>query len=575
MRRVAAVFLLLLLVCLEWSVSPPVYSASLATQIEAELRVLLEPVPQPGQLPLGQAQVRLHPSLRDFYSARGYTPAWVSDQGEVPLAETLLDALREASAEGLCPEDYHLDLLASLLRLADDSPRHGLLFDPHWMARLELLLTDAFLWYASDHLQGRMAFIGLRQQSRREKDGDPAQLLDHALKRQRLQAALSDLVPAHPGYRRLMQQLEQYRQLAVMGGWPKVPSGAVVRPKERDSRVRLLKARLLMTEPVAVFSGEDPDLLDVPAVRALRAFQKRHGLGADGVLGPRTLAELNVSVEERIRQIELNLERWRWLPKNLEKRYLQVNIADFSLKVVENDQVVMSMPVVVGNEYRKTPVFSGEMTYLEFAPFWYVPPTILREDKLPIIKRNPGWLKKNHYEIVSWRGTQEVVDPARIDWKKVNVGNFPGALRMKPGPWNPLGQVKFMFPNRFSIYLHDTSERHLFQRRVRLFSSGCIRIERPLDLAQYLLEPQGVSCAELLDAVQRDAPLRMTLKRSMPVQLLYWTAWVEPDGMVNFRRDFYLRDLDMETALEDWRYGGGINSEQILEPAESDQGADR
>ncbi len=556
MRRAAAVWLLLFLVCLEWSVSPPVFSTSLGIQVEAELRVLLESEPLPEQLLMGRVQIRPHFSLHEFYSARGYAPAWVNDLGTVPLAEVLLDALRGASIEGLCPEDYHLDLITSLLKLAADSRGHDLLFDPYWMAQLDLLLTDAFLWYASDHLQGRMAFAELRQQSRWENIANPAKLLDHVLKRQRLQAALSDLVPAHLGYQRLVQQLELYRQIMVMGGWPRIPSGPVVRPNEQSKRVRLLKARLLMTENVAVFSGDDPDLLDALTVRALRIFQKRHGLLVDGVLGPRTLAELNVPVEERIRQIELNLERWRWLPKTLDGRYLQVNIADFSLKVVENDHVVMSMPVIVGNKYRKTPVFSGQMTYLEFAPYWYVPPTILREDKLPIIKGNPDWLSRNHYEIVSWRGKREVIDPAGIDWSEVDAKNFPGVLRHKPGPKNPLGQVKFMFPNRFSVYLHDTSERHLFQRRIRLFSSGCIRIERPMDLAQYLLESQGVTCDELLDAESRNAPLRISLEQPLPVQLLYWTAWVDPDGVVNFRRDFYLRDLDMETALDAWRYGG-------------------
>ncbi len=564
MRGVAAGCLLFFLVCLDWSISLPVFSASFGTQIEAELRLLLEQKPFPERLHLGRMQIRPHLILPEFYADRAYAPAWVNDRGEVPSADVLLDALRGAATEGLCPEDYHLDLIDSLLRLAADTRGQALLFDPQWMAKLDLLLTDAFLWYASDHLQGRMAFAELRQQSRRDNIADPAKLLDHALSQQRLKAALSDLIPAHPGYQRLVKQLDQYRQIAVMGGWPKVPAGVMVRPNERDSRVRLLKARLLMTENVAVLSGDDPDLLDGLTVRALRLFQKRHGLFVDGVLGPRTLAELNVPVEERIRQIELNLERWRWLPKALGKRYLQVNIADFSLKVVENDQVVMSMPVIVGGEYRKTPVFSGEMTYLEFSPYWYVPPTILREDKLPIIKKNPGWLKKNHYEIVSWRDPKVVVDPDRIDWKKVNVGNFPGALRHKPGPKNPLGQVKFMFPNRFAVYLHDTPERHLFQRRVRLFSSGCIRIERPLDLAQYLLEPQGVSCGELLDAVERDTPLRVSLKQPLPVQILYWTAWVDPDGMVNFRGDFYLRDMDMETALETWRYGGESGSEQVF-----------
>jgi murein L,D-transpeptidase YcbB/YkuD len=183
-----------------------------------------------------------------------------------------------------------------------------------------------------------------------------------------------------------------------------------------------------------------------------------------------------------------------------------------------------------------------------------VPPTILRKDKLPLIRRNPQWLNKNHFEIVSWSDSQKIIDPNKIKWSKVTAKTFPGALRQKPGPWNALGQVKFMFPNRLSIYLHDTSERHLFQRRVRLLSSGCIRIERPLDLAQYLLEPQGVGCDELLNAVNRVSPLRIPLAKPVPVQILYWTAWVNNRGDLQLRKDFYLRDLDMEIALEEWRY---------------------
>jgi murein L,D-transpeptidase YcbB/YkuD len=552
MRGYPARWLMLVLIGLEWSVPFSVFPLSLSHQIETELRLQLEAEPPSGRLFLGRDPVTLHPALQQFYSARGFVPVWVNDLGRAPLAAVLLDSWRDSSVEGLCPEDYHLDLITSLLRLAADVPRHNLLFDPYWMAKLDLLLTDGFLWYASDHLQGRMAFAELRQQSRREMAAEPV-LLENTLRRQRLQETLHELLPAQPEYQRLVQKLEEYRQLAIFGGWPKIPAGAVVRPNERDRRIPLVKARLLMTETMPVAFGEVPDLLDPPTVRALRSFQKRHGLVVDGVLGPGTLAELNVSVEERIRQIELNLERLRWLPKIKEKRYLQVNIADFSLKVIENDQVVMSMPVIVGNEYRQTPVFSGEMTYLEFAPYWYVPPTILREDKLPQIRRNPGWLSKNHFEIVSWRGTQDIIDPLVLDWKKVKAANFPGVLRQKAGPWNPLGQVKFMFPNRFSVYLHDTSEPHLFQRRVRLFSSGCIRIERPLDLAQYLLESQQVSCDELLDAVERETPLRVSLTRPVPVQILYWTAWVDRDGTMNFRRDFYLRDLDMEVALETWR----------------------
>jgi len=544
---------LLLLICLGGCFPASGSALSLSRQVEDELRILLGPASDSGQLALASERVWLHADAPEFYATRRYAPAWITDQGTVPQARVLLDALREVSAEGLCPEDYHIDLITALLTLAEDVPRHGVLFDPGWLARLDLLLTDAFLWYASDHLWGRLAFAELRERADRELEATPAALLEQALRQERLGATLTDLVPAHPGYRSLMRQLEEYRRLAGLGGWPKVPEGAKLHPGERDGRVRQLRARLRVTETVNFEGEETSDLLAGATMQALKDFQARHGLEPDGVLGPQTLVELNVPVEERIRRIELNLERWRWLPKAPTPRYLEVNIADFSLKVVEGERTVMTMPVIVGTAYRKTPVFSGTMTYLELAPYWHVPPTILREDKLPLIRKNPGWLEQKHFEIVSLKNPGEVIDPAGIDWSLVTARNFPGALRQKPGPWNALGQVKFMFPNRLSIYLHDTSERHLFQRRVRLFSSGCIRVERPMELAMYLLEPQGWTQEKLREAVSRDKPQQVSLKQPLPVRILYWTAWVDEAGSAQFRKDYYLRDLDMETALEAWR----------------------
>lgn len=552
MRVVLSVSIFL---CLGLQVLSPsaVLAQSPETQVQVELRALLAAEASSEYLLVGRESIRLHPGLKAFYAGRNFVAAWIADAGTAPLAEQLLDALREVSAEGLCPEDYHVAQITALRQLINASPRHEDLFSSRWLARFDLLLSDAFLWYASDHLQGRMVFDDLRQHTQLDRGGEAVRLLDQAIRQERLTQVLAGLVPSEPGYRQLMQALADYRQLAMLGGWAKIPSGPIVHPNESDARVPQLKARLLQTEALKPFTYASSAVMDREVVRGLRMFQRRHGLVPDGVLGPRTLAELNVPVAERIQQIELNLERWRWLPKNQAKRYIQVNIADFSLQVIENKQVVMRMPVIVGTEYRKTPVFSGEMTYLEFSPYWYVPPTILRKDKLPLIRRNPQWLSKNHFEIVSWSEPQKSIDPETINWKKVTARNFPGALRQKPGPWNALGQVKFMFPNRLSIYLHDTSDRHLFQRRVRLISSGCIRIERPLDLAQYLLEPQGVGCDELLAAVDRNSPLRISLAKPVPVQILYWTAWVDTHGQLQFRNDFYLRDLDMVVALEGGR----------------------
>jgi len=298
--------------------------------------------------------------------------------------------------------------------------------------------------------------------------------------------------------------------------------------------------------------AEQEDRYDRATVAAVKKFQARHGLVNDGVVGRKTLAELNVPVEERIRQIELNLERWRWMPKDFGKRHLRVNVADFSLVVMEEGTTALKMPVIVGTQYRKTPVLSAQMTYLEFAPYWTVPPTILREDKLPLIKRDPGYLAERHLRIVSRSGDGSVIDPDEINWQEVDADSFPGLLRMDPGPWNPLGRVKFMFPNRYDVYLHDTNETSLFHNPVRPFSSGCIRIERPQDLASYLLQGDlGKTRIEAL--LSATVPEKVPIE-PFPVHIQYWTAWVEPDGTVHFRPDVYFRDADLEVALNEPAY---------------------
>jgi murein L,D-transpeptidase YcbB/YkuD len=258
-------------------------------------------------------------------------------------------------------------------------------------------------------------------------------------------------------------------------------------------------------------------------------------------------------VEERIRQIEINLERWRWLPKTLGNRYLLVNIAGFNLTVVEDGKTVLEMAVVVGTPFRRTPVFSANLSYLIFSPYWNVPVTILREDKLPLIKADPGYVAAHHYEIVSWQDfPNRLLDPKSIDWSRITARNFPGLLRQKPGPWNPLGRVKFMFPNDFSVYLHDTPDRHLFAREQRSFSSGCIRIERPFELALYLLQGQeGWDADSIRGAMTSNVTRRVDLRQRIPVHILYQTAWVDDQGRLQTRPDLYQRDAALYDALRD------------------------
>ena len=264
-----------------------------------------------------------------------------------------------------------------------------------------------------------------------------------------------------------------------------------------------------------------------------------------------TRAELNVSVERRVEQLELNLERWRWLPQDLGRRHIIVNIAAFELEVVEDEAVVLAMRVVVGRPYHNTPVFSDTMRYIVLNPYWEVPRKIAVQEILPRIKRDPSYLAREKLRVFKgWGLEAREVDPATVNWSAITPANFPFRLRQDPGPLNALGRVKFVFPNKFNVYLHDTPSRQLFEKTQRDFSHGCIRIQKPIDLAVYLLrqDPRWNRDA-LLRALDKAVDRSVPLPEPIPIHLLYWTAWADGDGTIQFRPDIYGWDAPLLGAM--------------------------
>jgi murein L,D-transpeptidase YcbB/YkuD len=488
--------------------------------------------------------------LARFYLERSFRPAWIGPHGPLPLADELLGAIDEADREGLHPGDYHLLASRELMDQALAERADGRASEPHLLADLDIALTDAFLVYGAHLAVGRVHPETIDTMWRAQlREIDMVAVLEDALSRGAVRSSLEALLPRHTGYRKLREALARYRDFVARGGWPLVPPGAKLEKGASGERVRLLRARLAITGEVSEERASDTfeDGLD----RAVRSFQRRNGLEADGVVGPRTLDALNHTAAERARQIEINLERWRWLPQDLGERHVLVNIPQFELDVVEGDRTVLAMRAVVGRPYRRTPVFTGLMTYLVLSPYWHVPPGIAAADIVPAVRKDTSYLAARNIKVFQgWGADSREVDPFTVDWSAVTGRNLPYHFRQEPGPANALGRVKFMFPNAYHVYLHDTPSRELFDRDRRAFSSGCIRIEKALDLAEYLLRDDRRWSRNAIEAAaRRDRETTVLVPRPIPVHLLYWTSWADAEGTVHFREDIYERDARLADAL--------------------------
>lgn len=488
-----------------------------------------------------------------FYEQRQFAPMWLDAKGVRPTGQALIHAITQAAGDGLTPGDYHLSTIQGLLADLEGPltyPANGQ--EARW-ADLDLLLTDAFLLMSTHLAGGRVNPQTLHTDWLLSQHPlDVMAVLNTVVTGAQLDQVIDRLRPAHAGYARLRTALQQLRELDGQGGWPQVPPGATLRPEDRDARILTLRHRLTISGDLP--SGEipdAPDCFDEPLKAALTRFQRRHGLEPDGLAGRLTIATLNATVKERIRQVELNLERWRWLPDELGERYILVNPADFNLRVVENNEVVLQMRVVVGRPARRTPVFSAPMTYMVINPYWTVPLTIAVEDMLPRVIEDPGYFERQAIRVYyGWEEGGQSIDPRHVDWHAYGRNRFPFRLVQEPGPSNALGRIKFMFPNQFSVYLHDTPHRALFDQNKRDFSSGCIRVEDAAGLAAYLLRDTPDWTPERLKSVIASKRQQVVMiNRPITVHLIYMTAWVDETNTLQFRSDIYGRDTALDRAL--------------------------
>jgi murein L,D-transpeptidase YcbB/YkuD len=532
---------------------------------------LLVPPPKPikfipPKLYVGKEPLRSAAMLTRFYEERTYQPAWTTSTEVLPVVDIFLRTLQEeAEREGLQPKDYHLVKITALLtevRTGTGTAKPNI---PDTLVDLDFLLTDAFLRYGADVSLGEVNLNSLNE-TWFEKNGetDLVPVLQHAIHTNTIDTALKSLPPQQAGYVKLRDAFTRYRTVAAQGGWPAIPSGPALQTGERSERVAALRTRLRASGDWAAVSPDtaramnttsssetriamavasDESFFDETTEQAVKNFQQRHNLSPSGIADTETLARLNISADLRARQIARNLERWRRLPKDLGQRYIAVNVPNFTLEVVENDRPVMDMKVVVGKMMadRSTPTFSAQMKYVVLNPYWNVPKTIAEKELFPLSRKNPQYFARNNFIVNKIpTGEKQIPDPNATDGSMISVPTYQYRLRQGPGPKNALGRVKFMFPNDHSVYLHDTPSKELFNRTVRAFSHGCIRIEKPIELAEYVLRgsPKGTP-ESILASLKRRKEQTVWLPEPIPVHIQYWTAWVDDDGGLQFRNDIY------------------------------------
>jgi len=494
-------------------------------------------------IPVCSTCVASHRTIPAFYRARDYMPAWTSKQA----IDEMLQAVIESKDDGLMPSDYHLKALTGLRETIDKSGDS----DFRAMADFDMLLTDALLRLSYHLYYGKVNPESLDPDwnfKRNIHKIQPEIYLQKVIDSGKILESLDRLRPKLAYYPALKAMLRRYRKFAE-NPWPVIPEGKVLKEGMTDARVPLLLNRLMAEGYHVQRSGNETRLYDQGLVEAIKDFQKHHALDVDGVIGRNTLRELNIPASHRVDTIRVNLERARWILHDLDPEFLVVNIAAFKLYFLKNGQKQWECKVMVGKPFWKTPCFRATVEYVVVNPYWVVPPGILRKEVIPKIRRNPGYLARENLEIVDSRG--RVINPRSINWARVNPARFPYMIRQRPGPKNALGRIKFIFPNKHFVFLHDTPAKSLFSRTMRAFSHGCIRVEKPMELAEILFQGSKTwNRQKIEELIATRETKTIHLEHPMPILILYWTVTPESDGKPKFYQDIYNRDIKILIGLD-------------------------
>ncbi|MBE7733100.1 L,D-transpeptidase family protein [Devosia faecipullorum] len=459
-----------------------------------------------------------------LYGERYFEPIWLTEDGSgkvgfSPAADKIIALFRDAASEGLRPEDY----LTPAIDL-QTMPDNGMA-----MAGLETAFSAAVMRYANHIHNGR-----IRPQSITENFDIKAKPINEAALLERLAASndpaaiLGELEPRHPEFLALRASLATFETSKAERPTP-IADGPVLRPGNSDARLPAIRARLDLRASASTS-------YDATTVSAVKAFQQSEGLEVDGIIGAATIAAFNGGVATRREDIIANMERWRWMPSDLGNFNVFVNIPEFRLAINRAGQEEYTTRVVVGTTKNQTPIFSDNIRHIVVNPYWNVPSSIIRGEIAPAVLRNPGYIDSQNMDLL-YNGS--AVSPWQVDWSQVSTSNFPFRVRQRPGPGNALGQVKFLFPNKHDVYLHDTPSKALFSRSFRAFSHGCIRVQNPMEFADALMANEPNISRASLEAMFGPSEKWVNPQTQIPVHLTYFTLRVDADGTIRNFGDVY------------------------------------
>lgn len=474
--------------------------------------------------------------VKEMYKERSYKPIWIRGSAWSPRAKLLLDALYDAEEEGLFPQDYEVSELPQELGKRSQNQ----------LNKLDVKLTSAAMQYIVDVRYGRRELRKTNGDHRKGPEPSPKPHLVRGLKTKDFSAWIASLPPKRPEYQALKKLLATY-QTRKARNLPPIPAGKQLRLGDREERVRLLHEHLLMSGDMRV-QPQDIYLYSADSRAGIKSFQRRHNMRANGVLNPATRVAINEPNGRTVHKIALNMERWRWLPHKTTRKHVLVNVAGFMLYGFDRNRLQLEKKIIVGNEYRQTPIFSAPMVNLKFNPTWTVPRKIAAKDLLPQIKANMNFFHEFGMQVIDKGGRK--LDPYQVNWHAMSARNFPYRLRQLPGSTNALGKLRFTIDNPYAIFLHDTNAREKFNSQVRTLSSGCIRVQNPEELAAFVMDNPNRWSPHMVKVAMRGTRTNIVnLPQKVDVHMVYATVFVDPRGNTHFYNDVYNRDHQMMRLL--------------------------